>query len=285
MIQNNEFTSPENRFFYPPNNPIEYHESLDTAGLPAAEQLPGDEHYAVVKSPAGEVYAQALTREYQLPVGAVVLGMGGHARLEDRTAAAGLLTPDQFAVFEESCSYMPAEDGDAQVIVQVNPYPYTNVGTDPRFDKNAAAALPLGTPLHDFPERADNQERVEFRYRLLGFIKPDDTLIAPHESARPALIDYCVINRLKQNSLEETLLMDGLPLGGHLGGLLGSAEAASVYLRYFDAKHGTSYLTDQDPRYMERTFPQLSGTDYQEYKRLTDQMYHFLSHPRRSSTT
>jgi len=284
MKPNNQFTSPEQRFFYPANHGVEYHESLDTTGLPGTENIPGEDLYAVIRDSEDEVYAAEIGwSNHNIPVNAVVLGVKGLGREPGaRRSSKPFLEPEEFEKFDEDCTYTPEEGEDTKIIVQVDMSLFWGDITDPRFDDKGVAILPHGVPLPSFSERGIDDEKVE--YRLLGFINPEDKLVTWHGETgyHTLLVDWCVANQLKQNRLEEALLHDALPLGAHLVGLLNMVEAAKSYLGYFDGKHGTSYLPEEDPRfpYSKSKFEPLSEVDLQVYRHMAELAHHFMTNPR-----
>jgi hypothetical protein len=284
MKPNNEFTSPEARFFYPVNHGVEYHESLDTTSVPGTENIPGKNHYAVVENEAGEVYAAELGwGNSNIPVNATVLGIKGQKKEADvKNIDRRFLRKEEFECFDEECSYTPDEEEGTHIIVQADLSRFYEDISDSRFDRRGVAILPYGEPLPSF--KADGVPDEQVRYQLLGFINPNDKLVSWHGETGYAtlLVDWCVANRLKQNRLEEALLHDALPQGGHLVGMLSTREAAKAYLQYFDNKHGTVYLPEEDPRYpySESKFPPLSEDDYKTYRKLADLAHHFINRPR-----
>jgi hypothetical protein len=284
MKPNNQFTSPEFRFFYSINHGVEHHESLDTTSLPGTKNIPGEDHYAIIRKEVGEIYAAEIGRSnYNIPVNTTVMGVRGQKREPDaRRSGRSFLKFEEFGDFDEDCAYTPEEGEDAQVIVQIDLSRFWAEITDSRFDEKGVAILPHGTLLPSFAEDGINDEQV--RYRLLGFIDPSDKLVTWHGETgyNTELVDWCVANQLKHNRLEEALLHDALPIGGHLVGMLNTTEAARAYLQYFDNKHGTSYVPDEDPRYpySDSKFGQLTKADLSTYRKLADLAHHFMTNPR-----
>lgn len=283
MKPNNQYTSPENRFFYPVNHGIEHHESLDTTGLPGTENIPGQDHYVVIRNSEGEVYAAELGwNNHNIPVNTVVIGVKGQKTGTQRGSGRSFLNLNEFDQFDEDCTYTPNEDKDTKIIVQVDMSCFRNDITDPRFNDKGVAVLPQGTLLPSFAEDGIDDEKV--KYRLLGFINPEDKLVTWHGETgyNTVLVDWCVANQLKQNRLEEVLLHDALPSGAHLVGLLSTTEAANAYLEYFDRKHGTSFMPKEDPRhpFSESKFERLSELDYQKYRKLAELAHHFMTNHR-----
>lgn len=284
MRPNSQFTSPENRFFYPVNHIVEHHESLNTAALPSTEIIPGEDHYVVVAKTSTEKYAAELGwNNYNVPANATILGIRGYKREPgaDRVRK-HFIDVEGFDSFDEDCSYIPLGNEGTLMIVQIDLSCFWGDIPDARFDETGIAILPFGAPL---PKLAKgNFCSSDISYRLLGLINPSDKLVTWHTetSYTTTLIDWCVVNQLKQNRLEEALLHDALPQGGHLVDILGANEAAKAYLQYFDDKHGTSYVPEQDPRYpySKSVFEPLSEADFQTYTKLAELANRFMTSPR-----
>jgi hypothetical protein len=248
MRPNNEFTTAQQRFFYPTNREVEHHESFDTTNVPQAEYLPGQEHYAVLDK-QGVTYAVELGLDHNMPVGVTIGGVKNKPRDSVLQNNPHLLRPHELDQLDDENSYMPSQDGDTQMIVQIDMTRFRQDLKDERFDRKGVAILPHGTALPSHAESGVDDSNV--RYRLLGFINENDKLVTwsrfPAEGI--SLIDLCVANELSENRLEEALLHEALPFGGSLKGMAHTSDIVRAYLQYFDARHGTSFFPQQDPRF------------------------------------
>ena len=254
MRPNNANTAPDQRFFFPINRDVEHHESLDTSSLPGSVYVHGQDHFTFLENNEGVTYAVEIgLGNHNLPAGATILGVKGRRR-EPGTLMSNrlprLLRPEQFNVLHEDCAYMPDTISDkVHDIVQFDMTRLPHRFSPESADSRGVMILPHGTPLPSFAEEGINDELV--RYRLLGFINEADKLVTFYGGwdEGTSLVDLCVANRLVQNRLEEILLHDALPLGGSLSGIAKSNNVVRPYLEYFDARHGTKYMPQEDPRF------------------------------------
>jgi hypothetical protein len=215
-----------------------------------------------------------------IPGGAKILGIKGFAAEDKIDYLSGHLDAAEFEQYE-SFDYVPEEDN-TKIMVKLDLVGSYGRFNDSRFDKNGVAILPASEPLPDFGETDADSGYV--RYQLLGFIDGEDRLISwKSETAYVTqLIDWCVINKFKQNYVEETLLNNAIPIGAHLVGLLSTQKDARAYLEYFDEKYGTSFTPLEDPRfpYSKRKFDNPTEDDYRLLRELSRTAHHFMTNPR-----
>jgi hypothetical protein len=275
MRPNNEFTNPDQRFFFQVNREVECHDSLDLASVPGTEYIPGQDHYAILRNQAGQVYGVDLgLGNHNMPVGVTLLGIKGKPRQYGlRNSTPRMLRPGELDGFDDDCSYMPGdESNDIKVIVQIDTGRFRCDINDSRFDSKGVAILPYGEPMPSHTESGIADENI--RYSLLGFIDENDKLLSWHgESGEgTSLIDFCVANRLRQNRLEELLLYEALPFGGSLSGMAKSIDVVRAYLQYFDERHDTAFFPQQDPRFTHAPseFGELTDEQRARYRMLTE---------------
>lgn len=287
MKPNNAHTSPEQRFFYPVNHEIEHHGSLDTDNLPGVESLGGADNYAVIETPKGETLGVELYwQSYNIRAGSRITGLKSLAHGSKKIGNLGRFVDEEnFKEFDQDISFSSDANQQLSVIAQVDvsrlPYSLNIAEEDSRFSTRGVAILPQNKALPTFEDTDVEAELV--KYRLLGFISPEDKLITWQGpmSHTALLVDWSVASVLKQNRLEEALLHDALPLGGHLVGMLSINEAASTYLQYYDEKHGTHFMPEKDPRHpIEENFPRFSEKEYATYRKLAELAHGFMTNPR-----
>lgn len=289
MRPDNEFTSPEHRFFYPVNYAVEHHESLDTENLPSVEHIVGQDHYAIVETVASKSYgvsesygAMLFMPNFNIPSGTTIKRIQGFdSKASDMRKLRPFVSEEDFDIFDDDAIYTPQTGTSLIVQADMSRLDAHQID-DPRFDDKGIAIIPQTESLPKFEGKGLFSENT--RYNLLGFIDENDKLITWEwpTSNTALLVDWSVANSLKQNRLESALLNDTLPFGGHLVGMLSGAAAASTYLRYYDAKHGTSFMPVKDPRdiHLPEQFPPLSDREFALYKGLADKANHFMTNRR-----
>ncbi|HEX8762766.1 MAG TPA: hypothetical protein VF733_03320 [Candidatus Saccharimonadales bacterium] len=275
MRLNSQYTAPDQRFFFPDNHGVEYHESLDTTNLPGVEHIPGLNHYVVSRDALGEVRGDRLDQfgDYNLEVNDTILGVKGQTIEVEYPVKDMRIGQEILESFDEQ-PYMPPQDEGVLAIVQAHISGPKGVNAFPndRFDQDRVGVLPHGEPLLGFGEIGVPDGWV--RFRLLGFIAANDKLVtwSSETSYTALLVDYSVATHLRQNRLEERLLFNTLPRGGSLVGMLDVNHASKAYLNYFDAKRNTDFMPRNDPRYPyeESRFAQLTPEELVRYHGLVD---------------
>jgi hypothetical protein len=261
MKLDDQFTTPDQRFFFPTNHETEHHSSVDTSKLPGTLIVPGEAHYAVFEKPGDNTlhaHEIASAGRYTIPSGATILRLAGVQHDPSPGGARPRIQQENFDVFDPKCSYTPEARG-AHIIVEVDTSRITGPIADERFDDRGVALFRYGDQL---PELANRAGYDETRYGLLGIITPNDRLVTWRgENGRNVfMVDVCVVQALKQNRLEEALLYDAVGSLPHLVGALDTTEAAKAYLQYFDHIYRTSYTLTTDERLSSRgsAFPSLT---------------------------
>lgn len=285
MKLNDQYTAPDQRFFYPVNHGIEHHSSLDIDSLPRTESTPGLDHYAVVKDGLhrpGEVSgAQVQWCDYNLPVGATVLGIAGQGENMADSLYDSFVTERDMKCFGEENFYLPGNEDDVRVMVKgriSGPSSRPIHFPDERFNPERIAILPQSEPLPGYAEMGIPDSYI--RYQLLGFIGAKDQLVTWHSQngMNAQLVDLSVANRISNTALEKALLFHALPQPTTLTGLLGINAAARTYLHYYDEKYGTNFLPRTDP--LESGMITLSDEDHVRYRKLIKTANFFMSRRR-----
>lgn len=285
MIRNNEFTAEDQRFFHPENGPIEYHHSFDVDCYPIVINAIGDnqeDNYVVVETAGGEERAHRLERNSNLllPAGAEILQVRALAKgaLRDRSGwgSTKLLSGAEVALYlnDSPNVYDPHAVPGALAVVELKNY-IRDGFDDPRFDDRQVALIPVEERL---PEIPDEQLRGDMpvRYKLHGFIETETDRLVVH--TRPddydtLLVDWSVVNFIKQNSLEEALLQNAIPFGMSLAGSLELEQhtAPRQYLQYYDKKHDTHFMPEYEDQRPTSMFGPMSDEQRARYRQLINQ--------------
>jgi hypothetical protein len=174
------------------------------------------------------------------------------------------IAPDKFDNFDDDSTYFPERPEGTSVVVSVSAPFFSHRVKDSRFNEDRVAILPAGEPLPSFAKNGVPDREV--RYRLHGFINPDDKLVthhAPTTYARQA-VDWSVANAVAQNAVEKALLVDAIDPSSLLG-MLSVDAGIAAYLKYYGEKHGGSYVPQEEPR---SELPPLTNKEFKIYQDL-----------------
>lgn len=284
MRPNNEFTSPEQRFFYPVNHEIEHHDSLDVSNLPSIEHIEGRDHYVVYETADGELLSNDLIFDsYSMPAGAAIKQVVPlNPELANTGRVGKYVEPAEFAeVFDLEKGFTLDEQVGVQMIVQLDTSWHATNTRDARFANEGVIIVPQGEPL----PRPDDCPVSDINcYRVLGFINNQDKLVlwGSPRSYSTLVVEWSVANAIAQNRLEEQLLCADLPREGDLVGMLSTQKVSETYLQYYDAKYGTNFMPKVDPRNAygkAERFAPLTEAQRDQFRKLT-QAARFMSNPR-----
>jgi len=283
MKPNAEFTAPDQRFFYPAGNEIEvFPDAIDLTTVPRTIRIAGSGHY-VVYVENGETHAAS---EYlyglKVPGGSLIQACrslpANYKNLRTR------YTPEEdlVALQEAEDEFIPPAG--SKVILQASYNLASDEKLDPRFDKQHCAILPADEPLPLWASDVGDQRKPH--YEIRGFITPDDALVSVYgvTGFDTLLVDHCVANSFTQNRLEAQLLARDVE--HHYPYLLGQLrvnQSVKRYLRYYDQKHGTSFLPTEEPTnswIIEERFGPMTQEVSQRLQHLGDVAYSFMDKTR-----
>lgn len=268
MRPNNQFTTPEHRFFFPLHAEAECHSSVDLSALPSVTVLEGEEHFVVVEENGVEVARRtdipAISE--RLVAGASIRRIAAVARdyRADHRVMNSWLKADDFEVLEETSGGYKLVEGD-QVLLLIPPIlAYDNRKNRPT-DDAASILVPAGQPIPSLSELGFQHLEGNEKYAFGGVITAEDKLVVPDiwlHGSRRKVVDWCVVNGLAQNAVEYEHFRRAL-YGQHesMAGVITSDRTLMAYLQYFDAKHGTHFWTDKDPIHETNRFGEPSGND------------------------
>jgi hypothetical protein len=265
----NEHTAFGQRFFFPEFGEVECHESVDLANLPGVVHIgngEGHNNFVVYETEEGDEEAQELTRlAHTLPAGATILQVRSLAHYAG-TSPPSFMRDEEVSLYlgDDTLCYVPHSEEGLLSIIQLNLGGICGELADPRFDDKGIALLPVSEPLPVLPDANLRKSTSNAQYNLLGFITSADKLVSWTGPTyyTTQLVDWCVANTLRQNGLEAYLLENALPSEGHLVGLLNTDRSALAYLRFYDTKHKTHFVPEEDPRRQDtRAFPALTAAE------------------------
>lgn len=258
MKPNNEYTAPNQKFFYPWNNEMEVHESFDEKTLPSHEALPGDAAYVVTIDENGE----AQFRKHSGSMGILMGSTSG-----ETIKAVVTYETDGYDSAKNPVEYTIAEDD--KLILKVNrDKTFYDSEIKNQLDKDGHLVVPGGEAL-PYANPADNSDKL--RYEITGVITADDTLLSVPgvygSQSNEWLIDLCVANAHSETPLEVALLANDLT-GRSLRNSVSMSDNLGTYLRHYDAKFGTTYMPETEP--YDRVVSISSEEERNRYYRLLD---------------
>jgi hypothetical protein len=271
MRQNNQFTAPEHRFFFPSGGEVECHDSVDPSGLPGVVPIEGERPYIIYEKESGEEVGRQLSdMRPQLPPSATVIRIATvrpeYIQNYDWRAARPWLSPEEFEILDDSANYHEVA-ADDRVLVTTPTYPDLLPGKRHRVNEYGGLILAAGEQLPSFEEAGLRTPKYkdDEQYMFGGVITAEDKLLVPEDfgvALEATIIDWCIANALAQNGVEHALLRDAVG-GDTLPGLMGTNRTLATYLADFDARHSTQFVPTGSLDDEIGRFPRLSDEENQ----------------------
>lgn len=270
MIPCNDFTSPEQRFFYSHMGPIEHHTTFNTEGLPSVEILDGRSARSIVHTEVGEEISYEAGSSYRtdIPQGATI----GHIALLDSVARMLPKTNEEILeIYKEApVKYTPTEQDTLIIKANSSAYVYDPSEQGKKLHDTQGLFLhparePLPTLVHKSGVYKDDG-----MFQVVGIIKEDNTLLGWDSERGNRTVDWCIAYEKAINGLELYLLQDDIGTGGSLTGHVSKGSLARFYLEEFRNRTGDDLLPDGEPLDKAKSFPTLTADEVERLYFLTE---------------
>jgi hypothetical protein len=275
MKPNNEYTSPEQRFFYPVNHEIEHHESLDTTDLPKVEVIHGRPKFVIVEDETGEHPRERHSLSgANIAQGTVIKSLEVYNTKKEIPHWA---TVEEVRAIGRVVFYEPSDTDLVMVEVVADGLYYG--GDLDKFKQIRTNERTIIQPANEpLPTLFEGERAKNNLYRLQGFITQDTKLISPDSQAQ-WLVDLVVAHKLSENRLERGLLISEVGSMSLIGSLSVNEDALS-YLQYFDEQKGTDFVPSKDPYEVEEDYPAFTDGQYEQFRLIAEAAHSFMTKPR-----